>query len=130
MTSDEVRKALGEPSPGESVRDTATGESKEQWIYGAGDNALFLTMVNGKLASWEEKRATMKDAAAKVREGMTEQEVVAILGPPDSGGGNHAEYLGKVAAIDSLVIDYQNGKVTKVQVVPNAALNNQGSRSN
>jgi hypothetical protein len=130
MTGDEVQKLLGQPSPGERYQNLATGETKEQWIYGAGDSALFLLMVNNKLVSFELKRATMKDAAAKIRNGMSQEEVISLLGAPDSqgnasAGSTHAEYIGKVAAIDSLRIEYQNGRVAKTEVIPNAAVNAQ-----
>ena len=83
-------------------------------------------MVKGKLASWEKKRATMKDAAAKIREGMSREELIAILGRPDSGGDPYVEYIGNVAAIDSLRVYYQNGRASRVEMIPNAAVNNSG----
>jgi outer membrane protein assembly factor BamE (lipoprotein component of BamABCDE complex) len=132
MSADEVRKQLGEPSPGGSVNNTATGQTQERWIYGAGDDALFIILANGQVQSFEKKRCTMKDAAAKLKPGMSPAQVVAILGPPDDdsnyGGGKRAQsFSNKDAAIDSLRVEYESDAVARTIVIPNAALNSQGS---
>ena len=134
MAAEEVRKELGEPSPGGSNNNLATGQTQERWIYGAGDDAVFILMVNGKVQSFEKKRCTMKDASARVKPGMTPAEVTAMLGQPDDdsnyGNGKRAQsFSNKVAAIDSLRVEYENNFVSKTIVIPNAVLNSQGSSS-
>lgn len=124
----EVKTMLGEHLPGPSETNTSTGYRKETWIYPAGDDAIFVVVENGVVIDVSTERVTMKDAAAKIRVGLTEAEVVAALGPPSGGGispdsGNGAvTYLNDKAALDSLEIAYQGGAVQRFDVVPNSAI--------
>jgi hypothetical protein len=98
------------------------------WIYPFGDKALFITLENGIVLGSTEKRVTMKDAAAKIKVGITEQEVRSLIGAPSGGDSpnpdKHVTYLNDEAAIDSLEITYQGGRVSRIDVVPNAAMGN------
>lgn len=131
MSAEEVRKALGEPFPGPSHKDLANGVQTDVWIYPSGDDAVFVTLQNGTVQQVNKKRVTMKDAAKKITTGMTEAQVKSLLGEPSGDGlpldgQKRVTYLNEEAALDSLTVTYQNGQVTKIEVLPNSAVS--GSR--
>jgi hypothetical protein len=127
MAGSEVRAIAGEPFPGPTRADLASGYRQEIWIYPAGDDAVFVVMENDRLKSVARKRVTMKDAAARVRIGMTMEQVTAAIGEPagltgDRDGEARATYLNPDAALDDLTIHYRAGRVVQLEIRPNMAI--------
>lgn len=130
MTAEQIRGIMGNPLITATNNSTIPGQEKseERWTYRAGNDGLIIIMDKGVATSVTTQPNKVEELRAKVKEGMSMQEIIAALGPPSAGysakdpnPNQHWVYTDPVAPVQTLNIDFQNGKAVKVAVMDNAA---------
>ena len=133
MTADQVRAALGAPfiTGNYTNLNPANKIVQERWTYAQGHDGFVVLIENGTVKQTEVRKSPLDVLTGKVKEGMTQQQVLTALGQP-MGGYNPRfpqqdgiwVYGDFVAPVDTLNVVFKGGKVQTATVAPNMAYTN------
>ena len=128
MTRDQVVAALGPGLVTGTKNDMVHNETWERISYRSGNDGLAVELTNGKLTKSYTVPNEAPAWAKKVTVGMSVDQVLAALGEPGSGRNsrdNNAQqswmYASPIAPVQTLMVEFKDGKVTRSMVMNNDA---------